>query len=106
MRCALCLCMSQAQSILEIRIMIMAPRCQALKASRRTRMHWDQAREAYCVPRLTWKRLMRVNFAMRYLVKARVKSGRAGTLAKNLVAEVKPQIVSQIWSRPPSRVRC
>jgi hypothetical protein len=61
---------------------------------------------AYCVPRLTWKRLMRVNFAMRYLVKARVKSGRAGTLANNLVAEVKPQIVSQIWSRPPSRVRC
>src|SRR5947207_3769907 len=100
MRCALCLCMSQAPSVLEIRIMIMSPRCQALKASRRTRMHWDQAKQRIVYHALTWKRLMRVNFAMRYLVEARVESGRAGTLANNLVAEVKPQIVSQIWSRP------
>jgi len=49
----------------------------APKAIRRTRMHWNQAKAAYIVPRLNLETLMRsVNFAMRDLVKARVRAGQ------------------------------
>jgi hypothetical protein len=48
-----------------------------------------------------------VNFAMRYLLEARVKSGHAGTLANSLVAEVKPaNCLADLVASAVAGVRC
>jgi len=67
----------------------------ASKASRRTRMHWDQAKAAYIVPRLTWKRWCECKFCD-------ALSGEGA--AWNPGARVRWLIISSpTWSRKLSR---